>query len=88
MISKFTLQNRTSMQTATFGMDIDCDFVFPGDEGVDWGNVPVNHNTYSYPNQVGDSISNSKITNRDVTINCNNRVSVAFDLVIEDLKNC
>lgn len=68
MITKFTIENQTTKQKVTFGMDIDCDFVFPGDEGVDWGNVPVNHNTYSYPNQIGDSISSSKIENRDVTI--------------------
>lgn len=68
MIKKFIVKNMHTMKSATFGMDIDCDFVFPGDEGVDWGNVPVNHHTYNYPNQVGDSISSSKINNRDVTI--------------------
>lgn len=79
MVTEFILQNMTSQNKVKFGMDIDCDFVYPGEEGVDWGSVPVDHNTYSYPDQVGDSISNSKIKNRDVTI-----TGYAYYILTED----
>ena len=82
MIKKFEIKNMNTMKSATFGMDIDCDFVFPGDEGVDWGNVPVNHHTYNYPSQVGDSISSSKINNRDVSI-----IGYAYYMLNEDELN-
>lgn len=67
MISKFTLINTNTEQQFTFGQEIDCDFLFKSD-GLDWGSVNGSHNTYNYPNQVGVSISSTKLNPRDITI--------------------
>lgn len=68
MITEFILQNKSSNKSVKFGMNIDCDYLYSEDGGIDWGNVPAEHNTYSYPNQFGSTISNTKIQNRDITI--------------------
>lgn len=67
MISNFILKNLTSLKEIKFGQDFDCDYIYESG-GLDWGNVPATHNTYNYPNQVGNSISSSKLETRDVTI--------------------
>ena len=68
MITEFILQNKSSNKSVKFGMNIDCDYLYSEDGGIDWGNVPAEHNTYSYPNQFGSTISNTKIQNRDITM--------------------
>lgn len=67
MISKFSLQNLTTKKQITIGQDIDCDYLFESG-GVDWGSASATHNTYEYPNQVGCSISNTKIGTRDIQV--------------------
>lgn len=67
MITEIIATNETLNTKYKFGQDIDCDYLYK-DGGVDWGNVPATHNTYNYPNQVGDTISSTKIRNRDITI--------------------
>lgn len=68
MVDNFIIQNKRSLQKANFGLDYDeHDYVFD-ENGLDWGFAPVTHNTYSYPNQMGVSISNSVIRERDISI--------------------
>ena len=67
MITEIIATNKTLNTKYKFGQDIDCDYLYK-DGGVDWGNVPATHNTYNYPNQIGDTISSTKIRNRDITI--------------------
>ena len=80
MINSFDLKNLSLLEEIHFGQDFDCDFIYE-DGGLDWGNVPATHNTYNYPNQVGDSISSSKINNRDITI-----TAYSFYILSEDEK--
>lgn len=67
MISNFILENRTTQKQITFGQDIDFDYIYKSD-GLNWGNVPAEHNTYNYPNQVGVSISSTRVKERDISI--------------------
>ncbi|MBO7695448.1 MAG: phage tail family protein [Methanobrevibacter sp.] len=67
MISKFMLQDMNSFNSAIFGQDFNCDFLYLSG-GLDWGNVPASHNTYNYPGQIGDTFSSTKINNRDITV--------------------
>lgn len=67
MISDFTLRNMTTLSVVKFGQDFDCDYLYLSG-GLDWGNVPASHNTYNYPNQIGDTFSSTKINNRDISV--------------------
>lgn len=67
MVTSFVLENRDLNISSKFGQDLDCDFLYE-DNGIDWGNVPAQHNTYNYPGQVGDTFSSTKIKNRDITL--------------------
>ena len=67
MVSNFILENRTTQKQITFGQSDEYDYLFKSD-GLDWGSVPAAHNTYNFPNQVGVSISSTKIKERDITI--------------------
>ena len=67
MVSNFILENRTTQKQITFGQSDEYDYLFKSD-GLDWGSVPAEHNTYNFPNQVGVSISSTKIKERDITI--------------------
>ena len=78
MISKFTLQNLSTLETVVFGQDFDCDYIYESG-GLDWGNIPANHSVYSYPNQIGDSFSSTKVNNRDISIE-----AYAFYVLTED----
>lgn len=67
MISEFILRNMTSGKEVKFGKTVDCDYYYKSGE-IDWGSVPATHNRYSYPGQVGDSISSTKLNSRDISI--------------------
>lgn len=67
MIGNLKIKNKTTLQEITIGQDIDYDYVYE-DDGIDWGTVPAQHNTYNYPRQVGSTISSTKIGERDITI--------------------
>ena len=67
MIEKFTIENQRTKQSVSFSQDLDSDFIY-NDGDIDWGNVGANHNTYTYPSQVGVSIFSSKLTERNVAI--------------------
>lgn len=67
MITEIIATNKTLNTKYKFGQDLSCDYLYK-DGGVDWDNVPATHNTYTYPNQMGSTISSTKIQNRDITI--------------------
>lgn len=67
MVTEIIARNRTLNVKYKFGQNLTCDYLYK-DGGVDWGNVPATHNTYNYPGQMGDTISSTKVNNRDITI--------------------
>lgn len=67
MIEEFLLRNLTLNQEVKFGQELDCDYLYQ-DDGVYWGNIVAQHNTYNYPGQIGDTISSTIIKNRDISI--------------------
>lgn len=67
MVTSFILENKTTQKQITFGQDIEFDYLFDSD-GLDWGSASATHNTYNYLNQVGVSISSTKINERDISI--------------------
>lgn len=67
MISNFELKNQYTGVKVTLGMDDIYDYIYKED-GLDWGSVPGNHNTYTYPGQNGESIYNSNLKTRDISI--------------------
>lgn len=68
MVDNFILKNMETGQSITFGQTSDSDFLFE-DGDINWDTVAVKHNTFSFPNQIGVSISSTQINDRDVTIN-------------------
>lgn len=67
MVTNFTIQNKRSLQSADFGLDTSYNYLFDEDN-LDWGVAEVIHNQYSYPNQMGVSISNSVVKDREINI--------------------
>lgn len=67
MFSSFILENQTTKQRIEFGQEYTSEYYFKED-GVNIGSVEVEQNTYSYPYQVGLSISNTTIKSRQVSI--------------------
>lgn len=67
MVSRFAFKNMATGKEAVFGQTVDCDYLYTSG-GIDWGNVPATHNTYSYPGQVGESISSTKLNSRTVSV--------------------
>lgn len=67
MIHSFNLENQRTKTNIAFGQDFDYNYLFE-EGGIDWGNIEANHNTYTFPNQIGSNISSSKMKERQVTI--------------------
>lgn len=67
MISRFTIENLTTQQKATFGQEPSCDYLYKSD-GLDWGTAKAKHNTYTYPGQIGVSISSTNVQERSISI--------------------
>lgn len=67
MISFFKLKNLTNNNEASFGQDLNCDYLFKSGD-VDWGEANANHNSYTYPGQVGTYFSSTVISSRDISI--------------------
>ncbi len=66
MITGFIIENQTSKQRVTMGMNPNYDFVYK-DDGLDWGYAPASHSTYFYPEQIGEKISMTNVTGRDIS---------------------
>lgn len=67
MFNSFVLENQTTKQKINFGQDYSSEYFFK-EGGVNIGSVDVQQNTYSYPYQVGLSISSTTIRSRQVSI--------------------
>ena len=67
MVSGFIIENQTTKARVTLGFNEKMDYVYK-ENGLDWGYAPASHSTYFYPGQVGENISMTNITGRDVTI--------------------
>lgn len=67
MFSSFILENQTTKQQIEFGQDYSNQYHFKEGD-IEIGPVGVEQNTYSYPYQVGLSISNTTIKPRSVSI--------------------
>lgn len=68
MIGEFIIRNMETGQTINFGQEIGYDCIY-NDGDINWGTVSAKHNTFDFLDQVGLSISSTKINDRDVTIN-------------------
>ena len=82
MIGSFKIKNNTTGAEVLLGQDIDCDYVYK-DDGLDWGSAPAQHNTYSYPGQIGSSISSTVIKERDISI----MGYVYYFLTVDEMKD-
>ena len=65
MIDSFIFSNQRTKKEIEFGKDNSYDFIV---KEVDWGNIKANHNTFTFPSQIGSTISSSKMNERDVMI--------------------
>ena len=82
MVSSFVLQNLTTMEKATFGQEPKYEFLYKED-GLDWGQAQANHNTYTYPGQIGVYISSTVVRGRDISITG----YACYMLSAEEMKN-
>lgn len=67
MVKGFIIENQTTKERVTFGQTPKYDYIYKND-GLDWGYAPATHSTYFYPEQVGEYISVTNITGREITI--------------------
>ena len=67
MVTGFIIENQTTKQRATFGMNPKFDYVYK-ENGLDWGYAPATHSTYFYPGQVGEKIAMTNVTGREIMI--------------------
>lgn len=67
MVKSFILENIDNKTSMSFGQTISSDCLYK-DDGVDWGNAPAAHSTFSYPTQLGEYISSTAIKGRSVSI--------------------
>lgn len=67
MILNFVLKNKENGKSITFGQTTDFECLFKED-GLDWGNAPASHSTFSYPSQLGEYVSSTSIKGRNITI--------------------
>lgn len=66
MVEKLTIKNLRTNNILIFDME-DADYLLY--EGcIDWGSVETEHNTYQYVNQIGSTITDTTLGNRDVSI--------------------
>ena len=67
MVDSIKIKNNATNSIKSFDMSEADYLIYEG--AIDWGNVSVNHNTFSYPTQIGSYITNTVIGTRDVSIN-------------------
>ena len=66
MVESLVIQNLVSNDKKKFDMSEADYLIYEG--SIDWGNVEVTHNTFQFPTQIGEYISNSVIGTRDISI--------------------
>lgn len=67
MISSFKLINKENNSSITLGQTVSSECLYKED-GVDWGSAPATHSTFSYPTQLGEYISSTRVRGRTITI--------------------
>lgn len=67
MVESLTIRNIANNLTKRFDMSDASYLIYEG--SVDWGSVGVSHSTFSFPDQIGEYISNTSIGTRDISIN-------------------
>lgn len=66
MVESIKIKNLTTNVVKSFDMSEADYLIYEG--AIDWGTVAVNHNTFSYPTQIGAYITNTVIGTRDISI--------------------
>lgn len=82
MFSSFILENQTTKQKIEFGQSYESEYHFKEGD-IDLGSINVEQNTYSYPRQVGLSISSTTIKSRQIAI----KGYVAYTPSLEDIES-
>lgn len=67
MIKSFTIENIDNGTSMSFGQTTSFECLYK-DDGVDWGNAPATHSTFSYPTQLGEYISSTTVKGRNISI--------------------
>ena len=67
MIESLVIRNVTSDVKKQFDMSEANYLIYEG--SIDWGNVDVTHNTFQFPEQIGEYVSSTVIGTRDISIN-------------------
>ena len=67
MVESIKIKNLVTNVVKSFDMSEADYLIYEG--AIDWGTVAVNHNTFSYPTQIGAYITNTVIGTRDISIN-------------------
>ena len=67
MVESLVIENLISKERKRFDMSEANYLIYEG--SIDWGNVEVTHNTFQFPTQIGEYISSSVISTRDISIN-------------------
>lgn len=67
MITSFTIENIDNGTSMSFGQTTSSECLYK-DDGVDWGNAPATHSTFSYPTQLGEYISSTTVKGRNISI--------------------
>lgn len=66
MVDELIIRNVNKNKSIRLDMNSAQYLIYPG--SIDWGTVQVTNNTYKYPNQIGETFSNSTIGKRDISI--------------------
>lgn len=67
MIESLVIRNTTSNESKQFDMSEANYLIYEG--AIDWGNVDVAHNTFQFPEQIGQYVSSTVLGSRDISIN-------------------
>lgn len=63
MISVFTMTNKNTSESIVFGDSSRYEYIVP-EGGISWDDVDATHNTYTFPGQIGSTISHTTAGNR------------------------
>lgn len=67
MVESLVIRNTTSNESKQFDMSEANYLIYEGP--IDWGNVDVTHNTFQFPEQIGQYVSSTVLGSRDISIN-------------------
>lgn len=67
MVESLIIRNIISNESKQFDMSEANYLIYEG--AIDWGNVDVTHNTFQFPEQIGQYVSSTVLGSRDISIN-------------------